>query len=164
MQKKTVCLSVRLCDLNTRTFPSSSFKVFVVDRLLDINILCMTGKWKAYFHNSTVYILTFDSKQLNNWFLTFVPCPFHPCVTTFSRKRPRSFCQKCGRLHLNTHTPLTQRNRSGLTTPLSRHSVGTYPETSSHATYQGTLGHSRLSSLSHCGLILTFRVELVCAS
>ena len=37
---------------------------------------------------------------------------------------------------------------------LSRHSVGTYPETSSHATCQGTLGHSRLSSMSHCGLIL----------
>ena len=35
-----------------------------------------------------------------------------------------------GRLHLNTHTPLTQRSRSGLTMPLSRHSVGIYPETS----------------------------------
>ena len=33
--------------------------------------------------------------------------------------------------------------------PLSRHSVGTYQETSSHATLQGTLGHSRLSLLSH---------------
>ena len=33
--------------------------------------------------------------------------------------------------------------------PLSRHSVGTYPETSSHATCQGTFGHSRLSPLSH---------------
>ena len=33
--------------------------------------------------------------------------------------------------------------------PLSRHSVGAYQETSSHATRQGTLGHSRLSSLSH---------------
>ena len=31
-----------------------------------------------------------------------------------------------GRLHLNTHTPLTQRSRSGLTMPLSRHSVETY--------------------------------------
>ena len=40
---------------------------------------------------------------------------------------------------------------------LSRHSVGTYQETSSHATRQGTLGHSRLSSLSHCGLILVFK-------
>ena len=69
-----------------------------------------------------------------------------------------------GRLHLNTHTPLTQRNRSGLTMPLSRHSVGIYQETSSHATRQGTLGHSRLSSLSQFGLILAYRVELVCAS
>ena len=33
-------------------------------------------------------------------------------------------------------------------------SVGTYPETRSHATRQGTFGRSRLSSLSHCGLIL----------
>ena len=48
--------------------------------------------------------------------------------------------------------------------PLSRHSVGTYQEMSSHATRQGTLGHSRLSSLSHCGLILAERVELVCAN
>ena len=39
--------------------------------------------------------------------------------------------------------------------PLSRHSVDTYRDTSSHATRQGTLGHSRLSSPSHCGLILT---------
>ena len=59
-----------------------------------------------------------------------------------------------GRLHLNTHTPLIQRSRNGLTMPLFRHSVGTHQETSSHATYQGTVGHSRLSSLSHCGLIL----------
>ena len=38
--------------------------------------------------------------------------------------------------------------------PLSRHSVGTYPEKSSHAIRQGTLGHSRLTSLSRCELIL----------
>ena len=30
-----------------------------------------------------------------------------------------------GRLHPHTHTPLTQRSRSELTMPLSRHSVGT---------------------------------------
>ena len=47
--------------------------------------------------------------------------------------------------------------------PLCRHSVGTYQETNSHANRQGTLGHSRLSSLSHSGLILALRVELVCA-
>ena len=45
-------------------------------------------------------------------------------------------------------------SRSGLTMPLSRHCVRTYRETSSHATRQGTLGHCRLSSLSHCGLTL----------
>ena len=59
-----------------------------------------------------------------------------------------------GRLHLNTHTPFTQQCRSGLTMPLSRRSVGTYPETNSHATRQETLGYCRLSSLSYCGLIL----------
>ena len=59
-----------------------------------------------------------------------------------------------GRLNLNTHTPLTKLSQSGLTMPLSRHSVGTYQETSSRTTCQGTLSHSHLSSLSHCGLIL----------
>ena len=38
--------------------------------------------------------------------------------------------------------------------PLFSHSVGTYQETSSHVTRQGTLGHSRFISLSHCGLML----------
>ena len=60
-----------------------------------------------------------------------------------------------GRLHLNTHTPFTIQNQSGLTMLLSRKSVGIYQETSSHPSRQGTLGHSHLGSLSHCGLILT---------
>ena len=47
-----------------------------------------------------------------------------------------------GRLYLNTHAPLTQSSQSGLTMLLSRHNVGTYPETSLHATCQGTFGHS----------------------
>ena len=38
--------------------------------------------------------------------------------------------------------------------PLSGHSEGTYPETSSHEARQGTFGHGHLSSLSHYGLIL----------
>ena len=59
-----------------------------------------------------------------------------------------------GRLNLNTHTPLTQRSRSGLTMSLCMYSMETCQETSSRAIRQGTLGHSRLSSLSHCGLIL----------
>ena len=36
----------------------------------------------------------------------------------------------------------------------SRQSVGISQETSSHATHQGTLGCGRLSSLSHCELIV----------
>ena len=45
-------------------------------------------------------------------------------------------------------------HRSGLTMPLSRQSVEIDQETSSQATRQGTVGYSRLSSLSNCGLIL----------
>ena len=48
--------------------------------------------------------------------------------------------------------------------PLFGHSVGTYPETSSQAVCQETFGHSRHSLLSHCGLILAERVEVVRAS
>ena len=79
----------------------------------------------------------------------------NPMLPQWHVKHPgHSFKSADGRLHLNTHTPLTQRSRSGVTMSLSRHSVGTYPETSSHETCPGTFGHSRLSSLSYCGLIL----------
>ena len=58
-------------------------------------------------------------------------------------KDPGHSAKRAGvRLHLNKHTPLIQRSRSGLTMPLSRHGVETYQETSSHATRQGTLGQS----------------------
>ena len=40
-----------------------------------------------------------------------------------------------------------------------RATVGTYSETRSRATCQGTFGHSRLRSLSHCGLILAKKKE-----
>ena len=43
-----------------------------------------------------------------------------------------------------------------------KHGEGTYPETSTHATCQGTLGHSRLRSLSHRGLIRAEKVDLEC--
>ena len=80
----------------------------------------------------------------------FVSVP-SPCYHSGYVKDPGHSAKSAGgSLHLNTHTPLTQRSRSGLTMPLSRHSVGT----SSHATCRETLGHSRLRSLSHCGLIL----------
>ena len=94
--------------------------------------------------------------------LTLIWCPFQPRVTAVARKRPRSFCKKCRWQVTRKHAyTLTQRIRSGLTMPLSRHSVRTYQEMSSHATRQGTLSHSHLSSLSHCGLILAYKVELV---
>ena len=80
--------------------------------------------------------------------LILCTCPFHPRVTAEARKSTG------GRLHLYTHTPLTHRSRSGLTMPLSRQSVEIYQKTSSHATRLGALDHSRVSSLSHCGLIL----------
>ena len=74
-----------------------------------------------------------------------------PVLPQWHVKDPDHFAKSAGgRLHLNTHTPLTQRSRSGPTMPLSADSAGTSPETSSHATCQGTFGHSRLSSLSHC--------------
>ena len=82
-------------------------------------------------------------------------CVPPPVLPQWHVKDPGHFVKSAGgRLHLNTNTPLTRLSRSGLTMPLSRHSVGTYPETSSHATCQRTIGHSRLSSLSHCGLNL----------
>ena len=96
---------------------------------------------------------------------TLIWCPFHPVLPQLHVKDP-GHSAKCagGRLRLNRHTLLAQRSRSGLTMPLSRHSVGTYQQASSHATRQGTLGHRRLSSLNHCGLILAYRVELGCTS
>ena len=82
--------------------------------------------------------------------LTLTWCPFHPRVTAVARKRPRSFCQNCRwhRLHLNTNTPLTRRSRSELTMPLYRHGVGTYRETSSHATRSSGNTQSQSSQLA----------------
>ena len=55
-----------------------------------------------------------------------------------------------GRLHLNMHTPLTHWSGRGLTMLLSRQSVGTYQETSSHATHQEhlvTVGSARWATV-----------------
>ena len=85
--------------------------------------------------------------------VNFVPST--PMLPQWHVKDPGHFAKSAGgRLHLNTHAPLTHRSWSGLTMPLSRQSVGIYQETSSHVTGQGTLGYSHLSLLSHCGLIL----------
>ena len=90
---------------------------------------------------------------------TLIRCPFHPRVTSVVRKRSRSFCQKCRWQVTPKHAyTLDHRSRSALTMPLSRQSVGIYQETSSHATPQGTLSHSRLSSLSLCGIIVCYLI------
>ena len=87
--------------------------------------------------------------------MSLMQCLFHPPVTAVACKRPWSFCQKCRWQVTPKHAyTLTKQGRSGLTMLLSRHSVGTYEETSSHVIRQETLGHSRLSSLSKGGLIL----------
>ena len=103
--------------------------------------------------------------SLESTFCALIRCPFTPVLLQWHVKDPGLPAKSAGgRLHLNTHRPLTQRSLSGLTMPLSGHSLRTYRKTSSHATCQGTLGHSRLSSLCHCGLILAERMELVCAN
>ena len=89
----------------------------------------------------------------------------NPVIQQWHVKDPGHSAKSAGgRLHLNTHTSLTQQSWSGLTRPLARHSVGNYQETSSHTSHQRTLDHSRLSLLSHYGPILAERVELVCTS
>ena len=71
--------------------------------------------------------------------LTFILCPVQPLLLQWRVKDPSHSAKSAGSgLHLNRHTPLTQRSWNELTMPLSRHSVGTYPETSSHTTCQET--------------------------
>ena len=101
----------------------------------------------------------FSSPELtlraDSYSVSVPPPPPTPRVTTVAHKKPYHSAKSAGgKLHLKSHTPSIQRSRNGLAMPLSRHSVGTSPKTSSHATCQGTFGHSRLSTLSHCGLIL----------
>ena len=72
--------------------------------------------------------------------LILIRCPFHPMLLQWHVKDPgHSAKSPVGRLHLNMHTPLTQQSRSGLTMPLSTHSVDTSPETSSHAILSGNI-------------------------
>ena len=59
--------------------------------------------------------------------LTLIRCPFYPRVTAVARKKPGHSAKRTGgRFYLKTYTPLTQRSRSGLAMPLSRHSLGTF--------------------------------------
>ena len=57
-----------------------------------------------------------------------------------------------GRLHQNTHTPLTQQSRSGLTMPLSKHSVGT----SGNELTSNLSGNTQLQSSQLAEPLLTY--------
>ena len=153
-----------LVSIEFVTHVSSFFKLrpemtHVVDSTLRSGIVCWS-KHGLVIERLRVRIPAgvageFSSPKLTlcaNPYSVSVPPPLEPKLHV---KDPGHSSKSAdGRLHLNTQTHLTQRSRDGLTMPLSRHCAGTYPETSSHATCQGTLDHSRLSSLSHCGLIL----------
>ena len=64
--------------------------------------------------------------------LFFCVCPTPLLPQWHIRDLGHSAKSTGGRLHLNTHTLLTQGSQSGLTMLLSRHSVGTYLKMSSH--------------------------------
>ena len=79
----------------------------------------------------------FSSLDFVCWFLFSVHST--PMLPQWHVKDPGHSAKSAGgKLYRNTQTALIQRSRSGLTMLLSRHSVGTYLETSSHATCQGT--------------------------
>ena len=116
---------------------------------------CWTCNWEVASSNPSRSGRRFFFSRVN--FVCWLSFGVHstPVLPQQHIKKPSHSAKSAGgRLHLNTRTPLTQQSRSGLTMPLCRHSVGTYQKMSSHATCRGTLGHSHLSSLSHCGLIL----------
>ena len=78
--------------------------------------------------------------------LTLIRCPLHPHVTAVARKDP-------GHSAKSAYT-LDPTKSEWADYAAVQAQCGNLSETSSHATCQGTFGHSRLSSLSHCGLSL----------
>ena len=90
--------------------------------------------------------------------LALIRCPFHPHVTAVARERPRSFCQKCRwqvtHEHAYTLDPWKSEWADYAAVQAKCENLSLYQEMRSHVTCLGTLGHSHLSSLSHCGLIL----------
>ena len=120
------------------------------------NLTIQVGVWNADLRQDRRENFLLQS-QLCVLTSCLVSVPPPPSVLPQWHVKDPGHCAKSagGKLQLNTHTPLTQRSRSGRTMPLPGHSMGTYPETRSHATCLGTFDHSRLSSLSHCGLILS---------
>ena len=92
--------------------------------------------------------------RVNFLVLTLIWCLYHPLLWQWHVKDPNHSAKSAGgRLYMNTHVcTLNSPSQSRLTMLVCRHSVWTYQEMSSHATHQGTLGRSRLSSLSRQGV------------
>ena len=78
-----------------------------------------------------------------------------PHVTAVARKRHRQFCQKCRRQVSLKHAYTLDPTKSKWADYAVQAQCGNLSQkTSSHATHHKTLGHSHLSSPSHCWLIL----------
>ena len=88
---------------------------------------CLTHNWKVASSNPgrSGGRIFFSRVNLVCWFLFSVCSSL--MLPQWHVKDPGQFAKSAGgRLHLNRHTPLTQWSQSGLTMPLSRHSLGTY--------------------------------------
>ena len=79
-------------------------------------------------------------------------------------KRPWSFCQKCRWQVTPKHMYTLDLTKSEGADYAIQALYGILLGTSSLATRQGTLSHSHLSSLSHCGLVMAEKVEFLCTS
>ena len=79
-----------------------------------------------------------------------IRCPFHSRFTAEAWKIWRSFCQKCRWQATPKHAYTRDSTKSEWTDYAVQAECGDLSGTSSH----GTIDHSRLSSLNHCGLIL----------
>ena len=102
---------------------------------------CRTRDWKVVSLNPgwSRGRIVFSRVNFVCWLLFGVHS--NPALPQWHMKDPGHSAKSAdGRLQLSTYTSLTQRSRSGLTMPQSRHSVGTYQERSLHPTRQGTPG------------------------
>ena len=140
--------------LSCLTFQAANFFRYIYIELLYIlTLTCMRYLCVSVIHQ--IMTLTMGSLTCQQDLLmhayTHIGVRSTPMLPQWYVKQPgHSAKSACGRLHLDTHTPLAQQGMNRLTMPLSNHCVGTYQETSSLATHQRTHCHSHFSLLSHC--------------
>ena len=80
-----------------------------------------------------------------------------PRIAAVASKRPRSFCQKYRWQATSIHAYILDVTKSEWADCVVRAVWEPIRENKVHSTRQGTHSHSRLSSLSHCELILTLK-------